>query len=247
MTKASQWARALKPFVRDFMDEIISAVERGDHILLEGAQGTLLDLDLGTYPYVTSSSTVAGGAAVGSGVGPTRIGEVIGITKAYTTRVGEGPFPTELKSELGQWIRTQGDEFGATTGRPRRCGWLDAVALKTGIQWNGCTGLAVMKLDVLSGLEEIQACVGYQAPGIREPLKTFPSDPNLLSRCEPVYKSFTGWKESLRGCREFSELPASAQRFLTFIEEFSGCPLVCVSVGPGRSETIVRRQPFART
>ncbi len=217
------------------------AIREKKIVVLEGAQGTLLDVDHGTYPFVTSSTPTAGGACVGAGVGPSRIDEVIGLVKAYTTRVGGGPFPTELHDEVGDRIRKVGAEFGSVTGRPRRTGWLDLPALRYAVAVNGLDGLALTKLDVLTGLDEVKACVAYDTPKGRT--TEFPIDD--LDSAKPVYKSFPGWKEELGKARAMEELPASARDYLRFIEEEAGCPIVLASIGARRDETIVLRDPFA--
>jgi adenylosuccinate synthase len=217
------------------------AIRAKKRVVLEGAQGTLLDVDHGTYPFVTSSSSTAGGACIGAGVGPSRIDEVIGLVKAYTTRVGAGPFPTELHDEVGDRIRKIGAEFGSVTGRPRRTGWLDLPALRYAVAVNGLDGLAITKLDVLTGLDEVKVCVAYDTPSGRT--TEFPVDD--LGRATPVLRSFPGWKEELGAARRLEDLPAAARTYLRFIEEESGAPLVLVSVGSRRDETIVLRDPFA--
>lgn len=218
------------------------AVRDGRNVVLEGAQGTLLDVDHGTYPYVTSSTPTAGGACVGAGVGPSRIDEVIGLVKAYTTRVGGGPFPTELHDETGERIRKVGAEFGSVTGRPRRTGWLDLPALRYAASVNGLDGLAITKLDVLTGLDEIQVCVAYDTP--RGRTEDFPIDE--LGSAKPVYRSFRGWTKNLGAARTLDELPPEARAYLDFIERETACPAVLVSVGSRREETMVLRDPFAR-
>lgn len=217
------------------------AVKEGKKVVLEGAQGTLLDIDHGTYPFVTSSNPTAGGACVGSGVGPTRIDEVIGLVKAYTTRVGGGPFPTELDDEVGERIRKVGQEFGSVTGRPRRTGWLDLPAVRYAVAVNGLDGIALTKLDVLTGLDSVSVCVAYDTPSGRT--TEFPIDD--LEHAKPVLKTFPGWKEELASARKIDDLPAAAREYLSFIEKELGCPLVLVSTGPRRAETIVLRDPFA--
>ncbi len=215
---------------------------KGTRILFEGAQGTLLDVDHGTYPFVTSSNTVAGAAAVGSGIGPTAIDTVVGITKAYTTRVGAGPFPTELTGALGDQLRKVGEEYGAVTGRPRRCGWLDAVVLRYAARVNGLWGLALTKLDILSGLDSLQLCNAYSLDG--QLLTELPTDPDDFGRVTPVYETLPGWAESLGGARTFSDLLATARAYVRRVEEVAGVPVVCVSVGADRGETIVLKNPF---
>ncbi|MBI5287038.1 MAG: adenylosuccinate synthase [Deltaproteobacteria bacterium] len=216
---------------------------KGDRsILFEGAQGTLLDVDHGTYPFVTSSNTVAGEAATGSGIGPTRLDKVIGISKAYTTRVGEGPFPTELKGEEGERLREWGAEFGATTGRPRRCGWFDAVGVRHSVRVNGLDGLVITKLDVLDGLDKVMVCKAYKYEG--KVMEDFSSDIDILSNCEPVYEVFDGWKQSTTGITDFKDLPQNARRYIKKIEELVGVEVIMVSVGAQRKEAIMIRNPF---
>jgi adenylosuccinate synthase len=224
--------------------ELLSAYRRrGESILFEGAQGSLLDVDHGTYPFVTSSNTTAGGAATGTGVGPLDLDYVLGITKAYTTRVGSGPFPTELFDEMGAHLARRGHEFGSTTGRPRRCGWFDAVALRRAVQLNSVSGLCVTKLDVLDGLDTIRLCVGYNCDG-KESL-TPPSGAEALANCEPVYVGMPGWKESTVGVKRYEDLPGKAREYLARIEEVVGTPIDIISTGPDRDDTIVLRDPFA--
>jgi adenylosuccinate synthase len=233
-------ARVLS-LVADTSKLVDDAAKRGDRILFEGAQGTMLDLDHGTYPFVTSSSAVAGGACVGAGIGPTRIGRVLGITKGYATRVGEGPFPTELGDATGERIRVAGGEFGSVTGRPRRTGWLDLPALRFAARVNGLDGLCVTKLDVLAGLPHVRACVAYDTPGGRT--EELPVD--ALASAAPVFETFEGWSEEVAAARSFDDLPAAAREYLRFVERATGVPIDLVSVGPRRDETIVVRHPFA--
>ena len=214
------------------------ALERGETVLLEGSQGTLLDVDHGTYPYVTSSSPTAGGAASGSGIGPTRISRVIGILKAYTTRVGSGPFPTELLDASGEYLRTAGGEFGVTTGRSRRTGWFDAVIARYAVRVNGLTDLFLTKLDVLSSLETVPICVAYEVDGTR--IDHMPMTQSDLHHATPVYEQMPGWFEDLSACRSFDDLPQAAQDYVTRIEEISGAPVTAIGVGPGRDATITR-------
>ncbi len=218
-------------------------IRAGRNLLFEGAQGALLDIDHGTYPFVTSSSTVAGGACIGTGIGPRHIDQVIGISKAYVTRVGSGPFPTELDDEMGDALRNAGQEFGSTTGRPRRCGWFDAVALREAVRTSGLTGLAITKLDVLNELETIKICTGYSYRG--DLLEEFPRDFEILSECKPVYEQLDGWGSDISGVRSLEELPAAARSYLDRLAEVTGCPLVLVSVGPRRDQTIQISNPFA--
>lgn len=215
---------------------------RGDNVLFEGAQGALLDIDHGTYPYVTSSNTTAGGAATGTGLGPRDLDYVLGISKAYATRVGGGPFPTELFDETGDYLAERGHEFGSTTGRRRRCGWFDAVALRRSILNNSVSGLCVTKLDVLDGLERIRICVGYQCAA--QPLDSAPLGAEALAACEPVYEDLPGWADCTVGVREYQALPANARAYLRRMEELSGAPIDLISTGPDRLDTIVLRDPF---
>ncbi|MFN7950906.1 MAG: adenylosuccinate synthase [bacterium] len=237
-------ARRIQPYVADASRYLGEARRAGKSILFEGAQGSLLDVDHGTYPFVTSSNTVAGNACVGSGIGPTAIDEVIGICKAYTTRVGSGPFPTELTDATGEALRSRGDEFGATTGRARRCGWFDAVVARHAARTNGLTGLIITKLDVLSGLERLEICVGYRLDG-REYVDSVPPT-RLLERVEPVYETMPGWSESLSGLDRLDRLPTTARRYLSRIEELVGTEIVMLSLGPRREELIEIRNPFQR-
>ncbi len=237
-----EYGKRLKPHVTHVASELNRAVRDGKQILFEGAQGTHLDIDHGTYPYVTSSNTLSANACCGSGVGPKTITGVIGVVKAYTTRVGEGPFSSELFDEIGDRIQKKGAEFGATTGRKRRCGWLDTVILNNAAMLNGCTGLAVTKLDVLGGLDELMICTAYEYQGTR--ITDFPADLNLLAGCKPVYESLPGWKEDISGARTMTDLPPNAVRYLQRIEAVTGVPVTIVSVGPGREQTIVIRNPF---
>lgn len=229
----------LKPFVCDTGLLLHEAYMANKSILLEGAQGALLDIDHGTYPYVTSSSPTSGGASTGSGLPPTALTKVMGITKAYCTRVGNGPFPTELFNEEGDNIRKLGHEFGSTTGRPRRCGWIDLVALKYAVRINGINELAVTKLDVLSSLKEVKACTAYEMNG--EVTTNFPADADDLENVTPVLKAFKGWESDLSGCTSMNELPEEAKAFLDFMEAELGVEIVIVSTGPDRSETLVKR------
>ena len=242
LAEFSALGERLKPYVHDASLFLAGQVQRGARILFEGAQGTLLDVDHGTYPFVTSSNCVAGNAAVGSGLGPTTIDKVMGISKAYTTRVGGGPFPTELSDALGDHLRKVGDEFGATTGRPRRCGWLDGVVLRYAVRVNGLWGMALTKLDVLSGLKTLQICNAYELDGKR--ITELPGDYEDLARVKPIYESLPGWDEKLAGVRTFDELPENAKRYVRRVEEVSGVPVVCVSVGADRGETVLLQNPF---
>jgi adenylosuccinate synthase len=235
-------APRIEKLVADVPRALYEANKAGSNLLFEGAQGTLLDIDHGTYPFVTSSNCVAGAAAAGAGVGPTMLHYVLGITKAYTTRVGSGPFPTELFDDTGRHLATKGNEFGATTGRPRRCGWFDAAALKRSIQINGISGLCVTKLDVLDGVEELKVCTGYRIDG--ELSDILPVGAEELSRCEPVYETLPGWKDTTFGIKALDELPANARSYLKRIEKICGVPVDMISTGPDRTETILLRHPF---
>jgi adenylosuccinate synthase len=235
-----QLGRELAPLIGDTSSVVQRAIESGQRVLLEGAQGAMLDVDSGTYPFVTSSSTTAGGACTGSGIGPTAISAVVGITKAYTTRVGAGPFPTEMHGAAGEALRAAGAEFGAVTGRPRRCGWLDIPALRYATRINGVSGLAITKVDVLTGMEEIQLCVGYERDGRRT--DELPYDD--LDQVTPVYESFPGWNEPLGECRALHELPKNALRYVTAIEDMVGCKAWLVSVGADRKQTIIVTNPW---
>ncbi|KOR32786.1 adenylosuccinate synthetase [Achromatium sp. WMS3] len=216
--------------------------EGGANILFEGAQGALLDIDHGTYPYVTSSNTTAGGAATGSGIGPMDLDSILGVVKAYTTRVGSGPFPTELFDTNGKHMEEQGQEFGATTGRKRRCGWLDMVALRRSLKLNSVSSLSITKLDVLDNLDPIRICTAYRFDG--EELTTLPLETEALSRCIPVYTDLPGWKSTTSGIRDYAKLPQNTQNYLQAIEDLSGCPIDLVSTSPERDDTIVKRHPF---
>ncbi|MDD5363794.1 MAG: adenylosuccinate synthase [Gallionellaceae bacterium] len=242
LDQAMLLAERIKPMIGDVPRKLYEANRRGENLLFEGAQGTLLDIDHGTYPFVTSSNCTAGGASTGSGMGPSSMHYILGITKAYTTRVGSGPFPTELFDDNGKWLAEKGHEFGATTGRARRCGWFDAAALKRAIQINGVTGLCVTKLDVLDGMETVRIATGYKLDG--EVCDILPSGSEALSGCEPIYEEWAGWKESTVGVARFEDLPANAQTYLNRMEELCGVPVDIVSTGPDRKETIVRRHPF---
>jgi len=242
------YAEKIKPYVGDASIEINKAIKEGKNILFEGAQGTLLDVDQGTYPFVTSSNTTAGGACIGSGVGPKVIDKVMGVIKAYITRVGEGPMPTELNDSIGELLKKKGNEFGATTGRPRRCGWLDSVALKFAVRVNGLDGLIVTKLDVLGGLDEIKICTAYQYNG--KEINEFPASLKILEKATPVYETLSGWSDlSEDDYREIADkgyysLPKEMRNYLKRIEEITGIPIYLVSIGPGREATISLREIF---
>lgn len=235
-------AEVIAPLVSDVTEQLDQYRRRGDHILFEGAQGTLLDIDQGTYPFVTSSNTTAGGAATGSGVGPRSFDYVLGITKAYTTRVGSGPFPTELFDDIGQHLGEKGHEFGATTGRQRRCGWFDAVALRRAKQINSLDGLCITKLDVLDGLDEVKICVSYDANG--QQLSAPPIGADAYEACQPVYISMPGWQESTVGLQSYDALPANAKAYLDKLAEVTETPVHIISTGPDRKETIILQHPF---
>jgi len=230
--------KRLLPMVRDISLMLAEAMRAGKSILFEGAQGTLLDIDHGTYPYVTSSNASIGGVCTGLGVGPRAIDGVLGVVKAYTTRVGEGPLPTELTGEMGNRLRDSGNEYGAVTGRPRRCGWYDAVAVRYGVRINGLDALALTKLDVLDGLDRIEVCTAYRC-GSRT-LTEFPSDLSQLAACEPVYESMPGWDAPTKGAKRFADLPENARRYIARLEQVSGVPAAIVSTGSDRDDTILR-------
>ena len=237
---------SIADFVLPFMDRVWKILDRarraGDRILFEGAQGTLLDLDHGTYPFVTSSNTVAGQAATGSGLGPGAIGYVLGITKAYTTRVGEGPFPTEQDNEIGAFLGERGHEFGTITGRKRRCGWFDAVMVRQAVAANGMDGIALTKLDVLDGMERIQVCTSYRLDG--EVIDYLPASQAAQARVEPIYETLDGWSETTRGARSWADLPAQAVKYVRHIEELIGAPVTLLSTSPERDDTILVTDPF---
>jgi adenylosuccinate synthase len=240
-------ADRIKPMVADVPRLLFEANKAGSNLLFEGAQGTLLDIDHGTYPFVTSSNCIAGAATTGSGVGPQMLHYVLGITKAYTTRVGGGPFPTELDDDIGKHLAKRGNEFGSTTGRPRRCGWFDAAALKRSVQINGVSGLCVTKLDVLDGVETLRLGVGYRLSddnGKQSFHEILPVGADELARCEPVYEEMPGWKDSTVGVEKFDQLPQAARNYLKRMEEVCEVPVDMISTGPDREETIVLRHPF---
>lgn len=235
-------AERIKPMVSDVPRQLYEAHKAGKNLLFEGAQGTLLDIDHGTYPFVTSSNCIASNAATGSGVGPQMLHYVLGITKAYTTRVGSGPFPTELSDDVGRHLAEKGNEFGATTGRARRCGWFDAAALKRSIQINGVSGLCVTKLDVMDGVEIVRLGVGYMINGVRSDI--LPAGADALEGCEPIYEDMPGWTESTVGLTRYEQLPLAARNYLERIAEICEVPVDIISTGPERAETIVVRHPF---
>jgi adenylosuccinate synthase len=238
-----RYAGRLAPHVTNVSIALDEAIKKGRQVLFEGAQGTHLDIDHGTYPFVTSSNTVSGNACCGSGVGPGSVTDVIGIVKAYTTRVGAGPFPCELFDATGACIQEKGVEFGATTGRKRRCGWLDTVIVRNAVRLNGLTGLAITKLDVLGELEELKICTGYEHKGNR--LNEFPASLKVLAECTPLYETLPGWSEDISTIRQFGDLPQTTKTYLKRVEELTETPIQIVSVGPGRDETIVLKNPFA--
>ncbi|MFO8023942.1 adenylosuccinate synthase [Thiohalophilus sp.] len=248
LDQAMTMREELQPLVADIPELLNQHMQAGNNIMFEGAQGALLDIDHGTYPFVTSSNTTAGGASTGSGMGPRNLDYVLGITKAYTTRVGSGPFPTELydgnllMDEVGARLAERGHEFGSTTGRPRRCGWFDAVALRRSVLINSVSGLCITKMDVLDGLDQIQICVGYNCNG--EMRDTPPVGAEAFESCEPVYEAMPGWQESTVGLKSYDELPANAKAYLKRIEEVTGTPVDIISTGPERSETIILRHPY---
>jgi adenylosuccinate synthase len=241
-----QYLAEVAPKVLPYMDSVWVLLDgkrrEGKRILFEGAQGALLDIDHGTYPYVTSSNTVAAQAATGSGMGPNAIGYVLGICKAYTTRVGEGPFPTEQKNDIGKTLGERGREFGTVTGRPRRCGWFDAVLVRQTVRTSGISGLALTKLDILDGFDEIQVCTGYKLDG-RE-IDYLPAGELAQARVEPIYETIGGWKEPTARARSWAQLPAQAIKYVRRIEELVGCPVALLSTSPEREDTILMTNPF---
>jgi adenylosuccinate synthase len=236
--QALAWGARLRPYLADATALVQDALRRGDHVLLEGAQGTLLDLDHGSYPFVTSSNPVAGGACTGGGIGPLQVDEVIGVVKAYSTRVGSGPFPTELADSVGAGIAGRGHEVGTTTGRPRRVGWFDAVPLRYAVAVNSVSSIMLNKLDILSGVDPIRLCVAYEIDGRR--VEAWPSSAAVLSGAIPIYEEFAGWAEPIHDVRSLADLPENARRYVTALEEQAGVPIVLVSVGPERTQTIER-------
>ncbi|SAY50709.1 adenylosuccinate synthase [Neisseria weaveri] len=239
-----KFADRIKPMITDVSSTLYAKYEKGEKVLFEGAQGTLLDIDYGTYPFVTSSNCLAGAASAGAGVPPQMLNYVLGIVKAYTTRVGSGPFPTELFDDIGAGLAKRGHEFGSVTGRARRCGWFDAAALKRSIQVNGISGMCITKLDVMDGIKNINICVGYELPdGSKTDILPFGSD--AVEGCKPIYETMPGWTESTFGVKEFNKLPENAKAYLKRIEEVCGAPIAIVSTGPDREETIVLQHPFA--
>ena len=244
LAAVEKFAGRIKPMISDVSRTLYEKNQKGEKLLFEGAQGTLLDIDYGTYPFVTSSNCLAGAASAGAGVPPQMLNYVLGIVKAYTTRVGSGPFPTELFDDIGAGLAKRGHEFGSVTGRARRCGWFDAAALKRSIQVNGISGMCITKLDVMDGIEEIKICTGYQLPdGSKTDILPFGAD--AVEGCTPIYETMPGWTESTFGVKEFDKLPANAKAYLKRIEEVCGAPVAIVSTGPDREETIVLQHPFA--
>jgi adenylosuccinate synthase len=239
------YAERMKPYAADTSLVVNREIRRGKRILFEGAQGCHLDVDHGTYPFVTSSNTITGGACAGAGVGPSAINVVVGICKAYTTRVGSGPFVTELSCEIGDHMQKIGKEFGATTGRPRRCGWLDMVLIRHSVRVGGITGLALTKLDVLTGLDRIKICVGYRTEKGDEYTESVPSNINVLAKCQPVYEEMDSWSEDISQARRIEELPKNARRYIERLETLADTKLYLVSVGAGRNETIMMKNPFS--
>lgn len=242
LDESLQLAERLRPMVADVSAEVNAMIRAGKRLLFEGAQAALLDIDHGTYPFVTSSNCIAGQAAAGVGVGPQQLQYVLGVAKAYATRVGSGPFPTELDDEVGDYLRVRGNEYGSVTGRPRRCGWFDAASLRRAVEINGISGLCITKLDVLDGLDTVRVAVGYKVRGERRDL--LPVGAEALSICAPIYEEYPGWKESTAGVKTFDELPKNAQAYLRRLEVLVGAPISIISTGPDRLETIVLKHPF---
>ncbi len=242
LDEAMEFAERLQPMVADVSAEVNALIRAGKRLLFEGAQAALLDVDHGTYPFVTSSNCVAGQASAGVGVGPQHLHYVLGVAKAYATRVGSGPFPTELDDEVGEHLRVKGNEYGSVTGRPRRCGWFDAAGLRRVVELNGISGLCITKLDVLDGLDTVRVAVGYRVRGERRDI--LPVGAEALAICEPIYEEHPGWKESTYGVKSFDALPASAQAYLHRLEQLVGAPIAIISTGPDRAETIIVRNPL---
>lgn len=239
-----EYAEILRPFVKDTNYNVDKFIKEGKNVLFEGAQASMLDCDNGTYPYVTSSHPTAGGACIGAGIGPHNMKNIFGVVKAYSTRVGEGPFPTELHDETGDYIRNLAHEFGTVTGRPRRIGWLDARAVRYAAQLNTFDYLAITRLDILDQMDEIKICVGYEYEG--KEIKEYPADLNFLSKLKPIYKTFEGWKEKISDIREYDKLPQKAKEYVEAIAEITGVKIGIVSVGPTREETIVVKDVFKK-
>ena len=242
LDESLQLAERLRPMVADVSAEVNALIRAGKRLLFEGAQAALLDIDHGTYPFVTSSNCIAGQASAGVGVGPQQLQYVLGVAKAYATRVGSGPFPTEIDDEVGEHLRVRGNEYGSVTGRPRRCGWFDAASLRRAVEINGISGLCITKLDVLDGLDTVRVAVGYKVRGERRDL--LPVGADALSICAPIYEEYPGWKESTAGVKTFDELPKNAQAYLRSLEVLVGAPISIISTGPDRMETIVLKHPF---
>ncbi|HEY5809152.1 MAG TPA: adenylosuccinate synthase [Povalibacter sp.] len=242
LDEALQLADRLKPMVADVSAEVNAMIRAGKRLLFEGAQAALLDIDHGTYPFVTSSNCVAGQASIGAGVGPQQLHYVLGVAKAYATRVGSGPFPTELDDEVGEHLRVKGNEYGSVTGRPRRCGWFDAAGLRRVVELNGVSGLCITKLDVLDGLDTVRVAVGYKVRGERRDI--LPVGAEALAICEPIYEEHPGWTESTYGVKSFDKLPRNAQTYLKRLEELVGAPIAIISTGPDRTETIMLQNPL---
>ncbi|MFW6306071.1 MAG: adenylosuccinate synthase [Bacillota bacterium] len=238
MNQYEEFIEKLRPRVKNTATLLEKAYNEEKRIFFEGAQGTLLDVDHGTYPFVTSSNPTAGGVCTGAGVGPTRIDDVIGVAKAYLTRVGEGPFPTELENKLGEYLREKGHEFGVTTGRPRRCGWFDVPIIKHAVRVNGLTEIAITKLDVMTGMEEIKICTAYQYKG--KEITEFPLENGMLTECKPIYKTLEGWEKDITGIQEYEKLPEAARKYVGLIEEYAGVPVKIIGTGPEREEAIIR-------
>jgi len=230
-----EYAEVIRPYVTDTSVVLNDHIDNGRKVLFEGAQGVMLDIDQGTYPFVTSSNPTAGGVCIGSGVGPTKIDQVIGVAKSYTTRVGDGPFPTELNNEIGDWIREKGNEYGTTTGRPRRVGWFDSVVVRHARRVSGITGLSLNSLDVLSGLETVKICTGYKYRG--QYITHYPANLNVLAECEAVYEELPGWNEDISNVRSLEQLPANARRYVERVSELTGIPIAIFSVGRNREQT----------
>ncbi|WKV07569.1 adenylosuccinate synthase [Thermoanaerobacterium sp. CMT5567-10] len=235
-----EYAKILKPYIVDTTSLLYDLIKEEKKVLFEGAQGTLLDIDLGTYPYVTASHPISGGVTVGAGIGPTMINDVVGVVKAYTTRVGKGPFPTELFNEEGDFLREKGHEYGTTTGRPRRCGWLDIVIVNYAVRVSGIRTFALTKLDTLTGLKKIKICTGYRYNG--KIINNFPASLKDLAMCEPVYEELDGWTEDITNVKKFEDLPQNAKKYVERIEELTGINASIISVGPGREKTIIREE-----
>ncbi|MGA9174625.1 MAG: adenylosuccinate synthase [Thermoactinomyces sp.] len=236
-------AERIRPYVTDTSVVLNEAIDQGKRVLFEGAQGVMLDIDQGTYPFVTSSNPVAGGVCIGSGVGPTKIHQVIGVAKSYTTRVGDGPFPTELFNEIGDQIREVGREYGTTTGRPRRVGWFDSVVVRHARRVSGITGLSLNSLDVLTGLDTVKICVAYEYEGKR--IENYPANLELLKKCKPIYEELPGWKQDITGVRSYADLPEETKRYVERISQLTGIPIAIFSVGPDRDQTIQVRPVYA--